>query len=94
MKPSIRFYAMRERNTCQHGQKILTKWWQFDWLVFKLNSERPLLPGKTVRIHRGRRLWLYTWWGSCQVDLLVVGQRPLTRKEAKRLREGRCKTTD
>ena len=60
MKRFISFHSLPGRNRCNHGQKKLTHWWQFDWLVCRLMCGA------------GYRFWLYTWWGNFFVDVCLT----------------------
>lgn len=86
MKPYFGFSRIPQRNTCHHGQRTVTKWWHLDWLVCNMKYECPLIVTNSVKTSRGIRVWLYTWWGSMHVDLLLMGTRPLTRAEKRRLK--------
>jgi hypothetical protein len=76
MKPSLDFYRLRgPLNSCEHGQRQITKWWHADCKLVRMFSE-PILNwnsrGKTFKYRtiRGRRFWVYTWFITFCIDIL------------------------
>lgn len=63
------------RNSCQHGQRQLTRWWHADFKVVNM-FYKPIEDRMDAivfyRIVRGRRLWVYLWFTTFFVDLLFI----------------------